>query len=185
MSDDRQAALEAIATELRYQNAVLVETVGALDDLAARVDGRHVPATEPRSRSGIALQTAIADRLCERADLEDGSLSGLSLAENWVNASEADPGNDGDAVVTASGGAEVFADEPRETRVSVSGYPEGVGLALSNEIGRVRALLCPDDVDSLCEELLAAKAETDAETVARVRGPLADEASAGDGGDGE
>lgn len=76
-------ALEAIATELRYQNAVLCETVDAIDQLADRVDDHHVPDTEPRTRSGIALQTAIADRLFERDDLEDGPMSALRLAENW------------------------------------------------------------------------------------------------------
>jgi methyl-accepting chemotaxis protein len=76
-------ALEAIATELRYQNAVLCETIDAVDELAARVDNHHVPDTEPRKRSGTALQTAIADRLFERDDLEDGPMSALRLAENW------------------------------------------------------------------------------------------------------
>jgi methyl-accepting chemotaxis protein len=76
-------ALEAIATELRYQNAVLCETVNAVDEVAARVDDHHVPDAEPRNRSGTALQTAIADRLFERDDLEDSQMSALGLAENW------------------------------------------------------------------------------------------------------
>ncbi|MFC7214579.1 hypothetical protein ACFQO4_10890 [Saliphagus sp. GCM10025334] len=76
MSDDRalerQAdALEAIATELRYQNAVLVEVVSSMDDLAARVDRHHCPDGPPRDRSGKALQTWIQDRLFERDELED------------------------------------------------------------------------------------------------------------------
>ncbi|MFC4542029.1 hypothetical protein ACFO5R_08830 [Halosolutus amylolyticus] len=81
---ERQAeALEAIATELRYQNAALVETIDAIDDLAARVDEHHVPDTRPRDRSGTALQTAIADRLFERDDLENSPMSALARAENW------------------------------------------------------------------------------------------------------
>ena len=84
---ERQAvALEAIATELRYQNAALVETIDALDELAARVDDHHMPDYEPRQRSGTALQTAIADRLFERDDAEDGMGVGLGpkgRATNW------------------------------------------------------------------------------------------------------
>ena len=81
---ERQAAaLEAIATELRYQNAALVETIDAIDQLAARVDDHHLPDYEPRDRSGTALQRAIADRLFERDDLEDGPMSSLGRAENW------------------------------------------------------------------------------------------------------
>nr|WP_090619909.1 hypothetical protein [Natrinema salaciae] len=75
-------ALEGIATELRYPNAVPCETIDAVDELAARVDDHHVPDTEPRIRSVTALQTAIADRLFERDDLEDGPMSALGLAEN-------------------------------------------------------------------------------------------------------
>lgn len=81
---ERQAdALEAIATELRYQNAVLCEHLDTMDELAARVDEYYVPDTEPRNRSGTALQTAIADRLFERDDLEDSLMSSLGRAENW------------------------------------------------------------------------------------------------------
>lgn len=79
----RTEALEAIATELRYQNAVLCEIVDAVDQVSARVDDHHVPETEPRNRSGTALQTAIADRLFERDDLEASPMSALRLAENW------------------------------------------------------------------------------------------------------
>ncbi|MXV61289.1 hypothetical protein GS429_04260 [Natronorubrum sp. JWXQ-INN-674] len=81
---ERQAeALEAIATEIRYQNAVLVETIDAIDQLAEHVDDHHVSETEPRNRSGTALQTAIGDRLFERDDCEDGPMSALRFAENW------------------------------------------------------------------------------------------------------
>ncbi|ELY52481.1 hypothetical protein [Natronolimnohabitans innermongolicus] len=81
---ERQAAaLEAIATELRYQNAALVETIDTIDQLAEHVDDHHVSETEPRSRSGTALQTAIADRLFERDDCEDGPMSALRRAEHW------------------------------------------------------------------------------------------------------
>ena len=81
---ERQAeALEAIATELRYQNAALVETIDAIDELAARVDDHHVPDYEPRDRSGTALQTAIADRLFARDDLAGEPMSALGLATNW------------------------------------------------------------------------------------------------------
>ncbi|WP_265109624.1 hypothetical protein [Halosolutus halophilus] len=81
---ERQAAaLEAIATELRYQNAALCETIDAIDQLAARVDDHHYSDTEPRNQSGTALQTAIADRLFERDDLEDSPMSSLGRAENW------------------------------------------------------------------------------------------------------
>ena len=82
---ERQAdALEAIATELRYQNAVLVEHVDAIDELAARVDDHHIRDYEPRNRSGTALQTAIADRLVHRDDREDDVMGGLDRAENWT-----------------------------------------------------------------------------------------------------
>ncbi|WP_137291489.1 hypothetical protein [Natronorubrum halophilum] len=81
--EQQAAALEAIATELRYQNAALVETIDAIDQLAAHVDDHHVSDTEPRSRSGTALQTAIADRLFERDDREGELMNGLDLAKNW------------------------------------------------------------------------------------------------------
>ncbi|WP_252698280.1 hypothetical protein [Natronosalvus vescus] len=91
MSDDRalerQAdALEAIATELRYQNAVLVEIVAGMDDLSARVDQHHCPEGPPRDRSGTALQTWIQDRLFERDQLEDGDRDYSATwgrADNW------------------------------------------------------------------------------------------------------
>ena len=83
---ERQAAaLEAIATELRYQNAALVETIDAIDQLAAHADDHNVSETEPRNRSGAALQTAIADRLFERDDREDELMNGLDRAENWAD----------------------------------------------------------------------------------------------------
>ncbi|WP_436347382.1 hypothetical protein [Natronorubrum sp. FCH18a] len=86
---ERQAtALEAIATELRYQNAALVETIDAIDQLAAHVDDHHVSETEPRNRSGAALQTAIADRLFERDDREDDLMNGLDRSENWSDGDE-------------------------------------------------------------------------------------------------
>ena len=84
---ERQAnALEAIATELRYQNAVLVELIASMDDLSARVDEHHVPESQPRDRSGRALQTWIQDRLFERDELEDdehGFSPKWGNAENW------------------------------------------------------------------------------------------------------
>ncbi|MBZ6495653.1 hypothetical protein [Natrinema longum] len=64
-------ALEAIATEMRYQNAVLVEMIACLDDLSARVDNHHMPDHPPHDRSGPALQTWLQDRLFERDELED------------------------------------------------------------------------------------------------------------------
>ncbi|WP_255193979.1 hypothetical protein [Natronobeatus ordinarius] len=82
---DRQAdALEAIATELRYQNAVLCEVLMSIDDLAARVDEHHFPDAEPRQRSGRAIQTAIADQLFERDEADDGVGFGPNRrAANW------------------------------------------------------------------------------------------------------
>ena len=83
---ERQAdALEAVATELRYQNAVLVEIVSSMDHLAARADDHHTPAGPPRDRSGRALQTWIQDRLFERDDLEDDREFSASWgsADNW------------------------------------------------------------------------------------------------------
>ncbi|GAB3676727.1 hypothetical protein [Halopiger thermotolerans] len=69
---ERQAeALEAIATELRYQNAVLCEYLEAMDDLAARVDDHHHAESEPRDRSGRALQRDVQDRLFDRDRAED------------------------------------------------------------------------------------------------------------------
>ncbi|WP_276255594.1 hypothetical protein [Halomontanus rarus] len=81
---ERQAkALEAIATEFRYQNAVLCETVASLDDLAVRVDERPAE-SEPRDRSGRAMQTDIADRLFDRDEAEDDGMGyGHGRAENW------------------------------------------------------------------------------------------------------
>ncbi|MCU4744315.1 hypothetical protein [Natronoglomus mannanivorans] len=79
---ERQAdALEAIATELRYQNAVLCETVAALDDLSTRVDERPAE-SEPRDRSDRAMQTDIADRLFDRDEADDAGY-GHGRAENW------------------------------------------------------------------------------------------------------
>ncbi|MFC4247228.1 hypothetical protein ACFOZ7_09495 [Natribaculum luteum] len=84
---ERQAdALEAIATELRYQNAVLCELLVSMDDLAARVDDYHCPESEPRQRSGRAIQTAIADQLYERDDAEEKASVGFGPkghASNW------------------------------------------------------------------------------------------------------
>ncbi|SER78558.1 hypothetical protein [Natrinema salaciae] len=71
VAERQTAALEAIATEMRYQNAVLVEMVACLDDLSARVDEHHMPDHQPHDRSGPALQTWIQDRLFERDQLED------------------------------------------------------------------------------------------------------------------
>lgn len=69
---ERQAdAFEAIATELRYQNAVLCEHLEALDDLSARVDDHHHAESEPRDRSGRALQRDVQDRLFDRDRAED------------------------------------------------------------------------------------------------------------------
>lgn len=69
---ERQAdALEAIATELRFQNAVLCEHLEAMDDLSARVADHHHAESEPRDRSGRALQRDIQDRLFNRDRAED------------------------------------------------------------------------------------------------------------------
>ncbi|RQG89346.1 hypothetical protein [Natrarchaeobius chitinivorans] len=82
-------ALEAIATEMRYQNAVLVEMVSCLDDLSARVDENHFPETEPVDRSGPALQTWIQDRLYERDQLEGDQPSfRWGQPENWQDANQ-------------------------------------------------------------------------------------------------
>ncbi|WP_121743882.1 hypothetical protein [Natronorubrum halophilum] len=54
--EQQTAALEAIATELRYQNAALVETIDAIDQLATHVDDR-----------------------------EGELMNGLDLAENWAD----------------------------------------------------------------------------------------------------
>ena len=90
MSDDlaeRQTeALEAIATELRYQNAVLCEVLVSMDELAARVDEHHFAECAPRQRSGRAVQTAVADQLYERDDIEENSRMSLGpkgRATNW------------------------------------------------------------------------------------------------------
>jgi hypothetical protein len=69
---ERQAdALEAIASELRFQNAVLCEHLEAMDDLSARVAENHFADGEPRDRSGCALQRDIQDRLFDRDRAED------------------------------------------------------------------------------------------------------------------
>jgi predicted component of type VI protein secretion system len=77
--EERQvAALERIADEMEYQNAVLCEMLFAMDDLAARVDEHHHPESEPRDRSLRALQTDIADQLYERERAEkDGKFDFL------------------------------------------------------------------------------------------------------------
>lgn len=81
---ERQAeALEAIATEVRYQNAVLVETISAIDELARRVDDHCYTDADPPNRSTTALQTAVSDHLYERDENEDNAMSTLRRAENW------------------------------------------------------------------------------------------------------
>ena len=77
-------ALEAIATELRYQNAVFCELVVAIDDLCRRVDDHHYPEQEPRDRTGRALQRDIQDRLFDR-DRDEERLSEWQWGapENW------------------------------------------------------------------------------------------------------
>ena len=86
---ERQAdALEAVATELRYQNAVLVEIVASMDDLSARVDDRPTEGPPP-DRSGRALQTWIRDRLFERDELEDDVAEfRWGRPENWRGRAE-------------------------------------------------------------------------------------------------
>ncbi|WP_435551937.1 hypothetical protein [Natrinema sp. CGMCC1.2065] len=92
MTDDRHVlerqaeAMEAIATELRYQNAVLCELLEAMDDLSARVDDHHHAEHEPRDRSGRALQRDIQDRLFERdRDEDEHPQFRWGSPENWQN----------------------------------------------------------------------------------------------------
>ncbi len=82
-------ALEAIATELRYQNAVLCELLEAMDDLSARVSDHHHAESEPRDRSGRALQRDIEDRLFER-DRDEDELPEFRWGqpENWQDGDE-------------------------------------------------------------------------------------------------
>ena len=82
---ERQAeALEAVATELRYQNAVLCEHLEAMDELVVRVSDHHVAEDEPRDRSGRALQRDVRDRLFDRDRTEDETPEfRWGSPENW------------------------------------------------------------------------------------------------------
>ncbi len=84
-------ALEAVATELRYQNAVLCEVLEAMDDLSARVDDHHHAEHEPRDRSGRALQRDIQDRLFDR-DRSEEELPEFRWGQldNWRGSSDGD-----------------------------------------------------------------------------------------------
>ena len=80
---ERQAdALEAVATELRYQNAVLAEMVSTLEEVARQAGDR--PVEEPPDRSQFALQSWIRDHLHYRDDAE-GIVPEFErgAADNW------------------------------------------------------------------------------------------------------
>jgi hypothetical protein len=73
------------------------------------------------------------------------------------------------AVVETVGGVEIYEDRNLGTEVEVAGYPNGVSLRLSNDLGGMNVLLLPEDVEPLCRQLIAARAETRAEDVADAR----------------
>lgn len=83
-------------------------------------------------------------------------------------------------VVNTRGGMTV---EPPtgETEVVVSTFREGIGLKLANRGVQVSALLLPEDIEPLCEELLAARGETNPDDVAAARAWRAEPAPGGDG----
>lgn len=62
-----------------------------------------------------------------------------------------------------------------KTTVEVTGHCGSIGLRLSNEIAAIDVALLPEDIEPLCEELLAAKESVNETNVEETREWILDE----------
>lgn len=87
---------------------------------------------------------------------------GGSTDHEYVSPKESDIDYGRQKVVDTSGGLKLYVDAEgnRQTSVTVASHPEGIGLKLSNEVGAMSALLLPEDIDQLCQELFDAREKT-------------------------
>lgn len=126
---------------------------------------------------GAAAAVSTLSAVGGTAAADDGSGE-----EEYVSPKDSDTNYGYNDVVDTSGGLDLHVgmDGNYETSVTVSSHPEGIGLRLSNEIGTMHTLLLPEDIESLCQELLDARAKTRPDDVEYSREWVTEEFRGGD-----
>lgn len=86
----------------------------------------------------------------------------------------------GETVVETAGGNEFFNPGTQQAEVQINAHSEGTTLKIRNDQMAARAMLLPEDIDTIVEKLLAAKEQLDEDEVEESREWIEPEYRSGD-----